>query len=62
MKVCTKCGVEIYSRDGENRCSKCAQGKSPRKSKGLTAKQRHAILTDLGLVRVRGAMGGTYYE
>ena len=25
-------------------------------------RDRHAVLTSLGLVRVRGSLGGTYYE
>lgn len=64
MKVCNRCGVEIDTKDGENTCP----GGCKRKKDGtyqptrLTKKERHELLSDLGLVRVRGAMGGTYYE
>jgi hypothetical protein len=60
MKVCSKCGREIATKDGENTCPNGC--KRVRKGTGLTAKQRHEIMRDLGLVRVRGAMGGVYYE
>jgi len=60
MKVCEKCGAEIYTRDGINRCP---QGcKKTKKKTGLTATQRREILDSLGLTRVRGALGGIYYE
>lgn len=28
----------------------------------LTAKERHEVYSDLGMKRVRGSMGGVYYE
>jgi hypothetical protein len=64
MKVCEKCGVEIYTRDGENKCQACEDGKKPSRKRtgGLTRKDRDAIMASLGLVKVRGALGGTYYE
>ena len=65
MKVCEKCGIEIYARDGENRCKACehaaADGKRRKRAAALR-KERHQIMTDLGLVRVKGMLGGTYYE
>lgn len=64
MKVCNRCGVEIDTKDGENTCPGGCQRKKDGKYRPtkLTKKERHAIMSDLGLVRVRGAMGGTYYE
>ena len=59
MKVCNKCGEEIYTKDGENQCNKC-HGK--KKKAALRRKEREDILRSLGLVKVRGAMGGTYWE
>ena len=53
MKVCKKCGNEIATKDGVNTCGKCK--KQPyRVSK--------TDLEALGLVRVKGALGGVYYE
>lgn len=64
MKVCAKCGEEIYTKDGENVCDACEEDiqTSNKKSKKLSRKAKHQLLTDLGLVRVRGALGGVYYE
>ena len=66
MKVCEDCGVEIYTKDGGNKCPTCedraADGKKPatqarRKRSGIDQAMR-----DLGLVKVRGVLGGTYWE
>ncbi len=64
MKVCEKCGVEIFTRDGENKCQACEAGKKPSRkwTGGLTAKEKRDIMASLGLTRVKGALGGTYYE
>lgn len=64
MKVCEVCGVEIDTRDGENRCSDCASDR-PRKTKKQRRANRRLMddaMDSLGLVKVRGAMGGVYYE
>lgn len=61
MKVCNKCGDEIYTKDGVNLCKEC-QSKNKKKRNRELRKQRDAMLRDLGLVKVRGAMGGTYWE
>ena len=61
MKVCECCGIEIGGKDGENRCPACEE--RPRsKRKGLTRTQRDRIMRSFGLKKVRGALGGTYYE
>ena len=69
MKFCRICGTEIATKDGENLCVKCDDAVAtdgPKKAKLAQArKQRRAreqALRDCGLVRVRGAMGGTYWE
>lgn len=54
MKFCRKCGEELSTRDGENVC--------PKGCKLTKSKARHQVMIDMGLVRVRGAMGGVYYE
>ena len=60
MKVCEKCGDEIATRDGDNRCRQCEDGK---KRAAKARRQAHdAAMRACGLVKVRGAMGGTYYE
>jgi len=61
MKVCELCGVEIDTKDGENRCRKC-DGKHSRKG---AKRQRHeidSVMRDLGMTKVRGTLGGTYWE
>lgn len=61
MKLCERCGDEIDTKDGENRCSKCDGRRGSKKSK--TQRQMvHDVMTSLGLVKVKGALGGTYYE
>lgn len=75
MKVCEKCGNEISTRDGDNQCSDCENNefelideKPKRRGKKRNARaraNRRAIndaMDSLGLKRVRGAMGGVYYE
>lgn len=67
MKVCSLCGDEISTRDGENRCAACekaiadADFAKARKRKEQR-KDRDDVLRSLGLKKVRGAMGGTYWE
>lgn len=65
MKTCEDCGDSIDTRDGENKCAKCeaaaADGKRRAKAKAKR-KAMHDALVSCGLVRVRGAMGGVYYE
>ncbi len=66
MKVCEKCGAEIGGKDGENRCPSCEELEVKTKAKRERAKQqrraRDAAMRSCGLVKVRGAMGGTYWE
>lgn len=62
MKVCEKCGVEFGGKDGENRCEACEACDGRRKGAARQRRERESIMRDLGLIRVRGAMGGTYWE
>ena len=64
MKFCEKCGDEIDgTKDGENRCRACDEAETgARKGARAARKERHQALLDCGLVRVRGALGGVYYE
>lgn len=64
MKVCEVCGVEIATRDGDNRCESCDQMEHVRKRehRSKARRKREAFLKSVGLVKVRGALGGTYWE
>jgi len=65
MKVCERCGEEIYTKDGENKCPEC-EGLAKKKLKAAEARERRRerdqVMRDLGLTKVRGAMGGVYWE
>lgn len=61
MKTCQTCGDEIATRDGDNHCLSCEDGKK-RKLAKQRRKEREDALRSCGLVKVRGAMGGTYWE
>ena len=62
-KVCEICGDEIGTKDGDNRCQACEEASAAKKAKARKARrQREAVLRDCGLVKVRGALGGTYWE
>jgi uncharacterized Zn finger protein (UPF0148 family) len=66
MKVCELCGDEIFTKDGENRCPTCEVHDDPKpKEKKRRRNNRKAmdeLMDSLGLVKVRGALGGVYYE
>lgn len=61
MKVCEKCGTLIGTKDGENKCADCERGRN-RKIASKLRREREQALSDLGLTKVRGALGGTYWE
>lgn len=63
MKVCEVCGEEICTQDGENRCNSCEEASNQKKKRAtINRKARAQALESLGMVKVRGAMGGTYWE
>jgi len=62
MKFCEKCGVEISTKDGENLCQDCENGKRLNEKRKAARRAREAALRSCGLVKVRGALGGTYWE
>ncbi len=67
MKVCQSCGTEISTRDGENHCNSCEDAKDANdKAKRAQARAKRRAIDDTmrscGLVKVRGAIGGTYWE
>ena len=66
MKLCEVCGEEICTKDGENRCQGCeeieAKSKAAKARRNTNRRAREDALRSCGLVKVRGAMGGTYWE
>jgi len=65
MKFCNRCGEEIDGKDGENHCPSCEEdiANSRRNTRAkANRKAREEALRSLGLVKVRGALGGTYWE
>jgi hypothetical protein len=67
VKVCENCGVEIGGRDGENLCEACdmAQGRKKtlrNRRAAMRRREREAVMRSFGLAKVRGALGGTYWE
>jgi len=62
MKVCERCGIEIDGKDGENYCSKCADKIRQSKKSRARRREREAVMRSLGLIKVKGALGGTYWE
>lgn len=67
MKVCANCLSEnVGVRDIDTLCPACEAAETPAKLRRERAKQnrkaRESALRSLGLVKVRGAMGGVYWE
>ncbi len=65
MKVCERCGDEIATRDGENLCAACERyedAEPKRRARRIRRHERDDTMRSLGLTKVRGAMGGTYWE
>ncbi len=65
MKVCETCGEEIGTKDGESQCAGCEQNernKAKRARANVNRRARESVLRSCGLVKVRGALGGTYWE
>ncbi len=64
MKVCNNCGIEIDGLDGDNFCDNC-EDKDEDDLDEITKDERderEEVYRDLGLVKVRGALGGSYWE
>ena len=62
MKVCNRCGIEIDTIDGDNYCPDCDSNVPPDEAVTRDKVAREAALEELGLVKVIGALGGTYWE
>lgn len=61
MKACGNCGDEIMTLDGDNTCTECKKKAKARKRK-KDRQEREDLLKSLGLTKVKGARGGTYWE
>lgn len=65
MKVCRICEAEIDTPDGENLCAACERDGARRaRNKRVRANRRamNEAMRSIGMTKVRGAMGGTYWE
>ena len=65
MKVCEVCGEEIDGKDGENLCPVCEDRNEISKKAVRKSRNRKAMdeaMRSIGMVKVRGALGGTYWE
>lgn len=60
MKICRKCGQEIVTVDGENTCRDCKE--KAKKARAARQRANDDALHSLGLTKVKGAMGGVYWE
>lgn len=66
MKFCEKCEQEISTRDGQNMCDECEKEEASKVRRRESARRRReanrAVMESLGMHRVKGALGGIYYE
>jgi uncharacterized Zn finger protein (UPF0148 family) len=65
MKTCEQCGEEIGTKDGDNLCEACDQDRISKARKArakANRRAREAAMESIGMTKVRGAMGGTYWE
>ena len=62
MKVCEDCGEEIFTPDGDGKCQRCDNKDKVSRKARQSRKMRDEAMRSLGLVKVRGALGGTYWE
>jgi hypothetical protein len=57
--------IEVWKaevkRHQESNCRECAERRNTR-NKNRWAREKHQVMVDCGLKRVRGALGGIYYE
>lgn len=63
MKVCEICMTELFNvRDGNNRCETCKRKPGTKKKAKDRRKEMDDLMASCGMTRVRGAMGGVFYE
>lgn len=64
MKFCEDCSEEIGTKDGENLCERCERLLDHKRklARRRSREERESVLHDCGLVKVRGSLGGIYWE
>lgn len=66
MKLCANCSSEDVGGDGETLCRVCDAAETAAERKRQRARMnrraREQALRDCGLVKVRSALGGVYWE
>lgn len=62
MKVCGKCGEECSGGDGDNICTRCKRKPIASAERKARKKAMDDAMRSCGLVKVRGACGGIYWE
>ena len=63
MKVCKTCGKEIDTPDGINECPICENANNTiRHQRKLLSKDIEEVYNTLGLTKVKGDLGGVYWE
>lgn len=66
MKICECCGEEIGGEDSVNHCPACEmmeqETTKQRERRKAKRRAREQAMRDCGLVKVRGALGGIYWE
>jgi len=64
MKVCARCGIQIPPIISENTCVRCNEHVKELKRKAINRarKAREQALRDVGMKKVRGTLGGIYWE
>ena len=67
MEKCFECGMPVAENEAgydSRRCAKHFEIAAAEKNERRNRQRRmiHQGMLDLGLVRVRGALGGVYYE
>jgi uncharacterized Zn finger protein (UPF0148 family) len=66
MKVCEICQQEIWTTDGDNLCPSCDRRERRRVARRRYRREKRsamdAIMRGLGMVKVRGSLGGVYWE
>lgn len=61
-KVTMRQTEDVRESYAGGRCDACKTGEAKWLARNAARRERHAVLTSLGLKRVKGNLGGTYYE
>lgn len=62
MKVCNKCGCELFVVvDGDNTCDQCKRNPFRKDARDRKTKRERELIS-MGLLKSRGQHGGTYWR